>query len=229
MHSEKNKLLPYVAVDPHVTPEILAIWMHGLGADGNDLAGVVSELHLPQDLPIKFIFPHAPMRPITINNGCMMRAWYDIKRIGILPLEEDEIGIRESERAICALIEYEREQLGIASDKVLLAGFSQGGAMALHVGARYTEPLAGVIALSAYVPLSDKFLPESQAANKQIPIFMAHGEQDPLIPLTFAHTSCKFLLHNHYQVEWHTYPMAHSICMDEINDISKWIKDLFYA
>ena len=199
------------------------IWLHGLGADGHDFEAIVPELRLPDSLPLRFVFPHAPVRPVTLNGGMSMRAWYDIRQLSGSFNDEDETGIRESEKAICALIENEKK-LGMPSDKIILAGFSQGGAMALHTGLRYPEKLAGIIALSAYLPLGNLLLAEVSAANQNIPIMMAHGTSDPLIPLMFAKASSDFLIKHGYQIDWHTYPMQHTVCSQEIRDLSQWLQ-----
>jgi len=215
--------LECIEINPDIKPKMAVIWLHGLGADGHDFVSIVPELHLPNDLPVKFIFPHAPMRPITINNGCVMRAWYDIKQLNGSLGEEDEAGIRDSAAKIHALIEQEKS-LGLPSDKIILAGFSQGGAMALYVGLRYPEKLAGIIALSSYLPLNKLLTQEKSAANQDVPIMMAHGTEDPLIPVMFAKASKDFLIQHGYQVAWHTYPMSHTVCIQEIDDISRWLQ-----
>jgi phospholipase/carboxylesterase len=217
--------LECIEINPDIKPKMAVIWLHGLGADGHDFVSIVPELHLPDNLPIKFIFPHAPERAVTINNGYIMRAWYDIKQLNSLPEKEDEVGIRDSAEKICALIEQEKS-LGLSSDKIILAGFSQGGAMALHVGLRYPEKLAGIIALSSYLPLNKLLTQEKSAVNQNTPIMMAHGTEDPLIPVMFASASKNFLIHQGYQVDWHTYPMPHAVCAQEINDISRWLQKI---
>ncbi|MGD9107757.1 MAG: carboxylesterase [Gammaproteobacteria bacterium] len=222
----KNGLLECVEVKPKKPPVLTVIWLHGLGADGHDFAGIVPQLNLPDNLPIKFIFPHAPLRPITINNGYVMRGWYDIKDLSNLA-NEDEAGIHDSAGKIVALIERE-QQLGMPSDKIILAGFSQGGAMALYVGLRYPEKLAGIIALSAYLPLHNLLPTEISKANCDLSIMMAHGTGDPLLPISFATASRDFLIKHGYQVEWHDYPMQHTVCAQEINDISQWLQKNFY-
>lgn len=220
----KNDLLECVEVNPQKSPIMTVIWLHGLGADGYDFVNIVPELHLPDDLPIKFVFPHAPMRSITINNNCVMRAWYDIKDLANLA-DEDEDGIRDSAIKINALIEREK-QLGMPSDKIILVGFSQGGAMALHIGLRYPEKLAGIIALSTYLPLHASLPAEMSKMNCGTAIMMAHGTQDPLIPIALAKESRDFLIKHDCKVEWHDYVMPHSVCSQEINDISKWLQKI---
>jgi phospholipase/carboxylesterase len=215
--------LECIEINPDVKSQMAVIWLHGLGADGHDFVDIVPQLHLPNDLPIKFIFPHAPERAVTINNGYIMRAWYDIKQLNGSLQEEDEIGIRDSAKKINALIEREKS-LGLPSNKIILAGFSQGGAMALHTGLRYPEKLAGIIALSSYLPLNKLLMQEKTAANQDVPIMMAHGTEDPLIPVIFAKASKDFLIQQGYQVAWHTYPMPHTVCAQEVNDIGQWLQ-----
>lgn len=199
------------------------IWLHGLGADGHDFEAVVPELNLP--LPVRFVFPHAPPRAVTINAGFVMRAWYDIA-----PAEggfrENEDHLRESEKILRVFIRRELER-SIPATRIVLAGFSQGGAVALHTGLRYPKRLAGILALSSYLPLTHTLAQESQAANKQVPIFMAHGELDPLIPLSWAQESCQRLERQGYKIDWHVYPMAHTVGLDEIRDIASWLTGLF--
>lgn len=222
----KNNLLECVEIKPQKPQVLTVIWLHGLGADGHDFAGIVPQLNLPDNLPIKFIFPHAPLRPITINNGYVMRGWYDIKDLSNLA-NEDEAGIRDSAEKIVALIERE-QQLGMPSNKIILAGFSQGGAMALHVGLRYPKKLAGIITLSAYLPLHNLLPTEISKANYDASIMMAHGTEDPLLPISFAIASRDFLIKHGYQIEWHDYPMQHTVCAQEINDISQWLQKNFH-
>ena len=221
----KDNLLECVEIKPEKTPVMTVIWLHGLGADGYDFVNIVSELHLPDNVPIKFVFPHAPMRAVTLNNCYVMRAWYDIKQLGNLFQEEDEKGIRDSADKIIELIEHE-QQLGMPSNKIILAGFSQGGAMALHVGLRYPKKLAGIIALSTYLPLRNFLLTEMSKVNCGTSIMMAHGTQDPLIPINFAIASKDFLIKHGCQIEWHDYAMVHSVCAQEINDVSKWLQKI---
>jgi phospholipase/carboxylesterase len=202
------------------------IWMHGLGADGNDFVPVVKELGLSDNLPLRFIFPHAPMRPVTINAGQVMRAWYDIIEISAVERKVDETGIRESQRAIEALIEREISR-GIPANKIVLAGFSQGGAIALQTGLRYEQALAGILALSTYLPLAATLESEASSANRAIPIFMAHGEQDNVIPISIAENSFKELGRLGYKADWHEYPMPHSVSMEEIENIGAWLRQRY--
>jgi len=198
------------------------IWLHGLGADGHDFVDVVPELGLPARPGVRFVFPHAPMRPVTINGGYVMRAWYDIRDDDGVR-REDPAGVRASQRAIEALIAREKER-GVPAAAIVLAGFSQGGAMALHTALRHTERLAGVMALSCSLPLSDTLAGEAAPANRDVSIFMAHGTHDPMIPLARGHASRDRLLALGYRIEWHEYPMPHSVSGEEIADLSKWLR-----
>ena len=219
-------LLQAIELNTGLDPVGTIIWMHGLGADGNDFVPVVKELGLPDNLPLRFIFPHAPMRPVTINAGNVMRAWYDIIEISSNERKVDEAGIRESQRAIEALIEREISR-GIPANKIVLAGFSQGGAIALQTGLRYPQALAGILALSTYLPLASSLEVEASSANRSIPIFMAHGEQDTVIPISIAENSFKELGRLGYKADWHEYPMPHSVSMEEIENIGAWLKQRF--
>jgi phospholipase/carboxylesterase len=193
--------------------------MHGLGAVGHDFAPIVPELSLP--VPVRFVFPHAPMRAVTINNGYVMRAWYDVRAIGG-ERREDADGVRASQAQIEALLAREKAR-GIAAHRIVLAGFSQGGAMALHTGLRHVERLAGVMALSCFLPLADDLAREASAANRDVPIFMAHGAYDDLIPMARARRAHDLLAGLGWRVEWRDYPMPHSVCPEEIADISTWL------
>lgn len=208
-------------------PKGTIIWMHGLGADCWDFVPIVRELQLGEDLPLRFIFPQAPMRPITINGGHVMPGWYDIA-MAELERKADEGGIRESQQAIDALIARESSR-GIATQNIVLAGFSQGGAIALQTGLRSKQPLGGVLALSTYLTLSDSLGGEKTIANAQIPILMAHGTQDPVVPLALARTSRATLESHGYRPEWREYPMQHAVCAEEISDIAAWIVKRFQS
>jgi len=199
------------------------IWLHGLGADGHDFEPIVDELNLHQ--PVRFIFPHAAELAVTINNGMRMPAWYDIKAPQINQLQ-DEAGIRKSQQAILALIEREIER-GVKSENIILAGFSQGGAIALHTALRYDKPLAGIMGLSTYLPLADKVENEIHPANKHTAIFLAHGNDDQVIPAQLATENQHALNKLGYDVELKKYEMEHSVCPQEINDISDWINRCF--
>lgn len=216
------ELLPALVIEPKRDASASVIWLHGLGADGHDFEPIVPELGLG-DAPIRFIFPHAPERPVTINMGMRMRAWYDITAPD-LSQGQDEAGTRESEQLLQAWIEHEVEQ-GIAADRIILAGFSQGGAIALHTGLRYPQRIGGIMALSTYLPLADSVADEKHAANADAPIFMAHGSEDPVIPLAFAEQSRDRLIELGHEVEWHQYPMPHSVCMEEVSAIGDWLKN----
>jgi phospholipase/carboxylesterase len=216
-----TELLETVEIETAPAPRASIIWMHGLGADGHDFEPIVPELALPTTLAVRFVFPHAPMRPVTINGGAVMRAWYDVVAAGG-DRREVEAGVRESQRRIEALIERERER-GVADGAIVLAGFSQGGAMALHTGLRHVRRLAGIMALSCFLPLADAVAAEASAANRETPIFMAHGTHDPLIPLDRGRQARDLLTALGYRIAWHEYPMPHAVCADEITDIARWL------
>ena len=212
--------LETIEIETGAKPGAAVIWLHGLGADGHDFEPIVPELGLPASRPVRFIFPNAPQRPVTINMGMRMPAWYDILQMGGGP--EDEAGIRASQAQIEQLIAGEVKK-GIPHDKIVLAGFSQGGAIALQTALRQREKLAGVMALSTYLPLREKLEKERAAANNALPIFMAHGSHDPMIPMARAQQSRDALLALGYKVEWRDYPMPHSVCPDEIADIAAFL------
>jgi len=216
-------LLPALEIETGTNPQRAVIWMHGLGADGNDFESVVDEMDLSGLPPIRFVFPHAPMRPITINNGYVMRAWYDLVSLDFSQRREDPSGMRVSALQIEALIARENAR-GIADEHIVLAGFSQGGALALHTALRHPQPLAGVLALSTYLPLADSLEAEAHASNKATPIFMAHGHYDGVIPFDFARQSAEFLKAQHYAVEWHEYAMEHSLSLQELRDFERWLR-----
>jgi phospholipase/carboxylesterase len=202
-------------------PGAAVIWLHGLGADGHDFEPIVPELGLPASPALRFVFPHAPIRPVTINNGTRMRAWYDILQLGGGP--EDEAGVRVSEGLLKDLISTEVKS-GIKPVHIVLAGFSQGGAIALQTALRYPEKLAGVLALSTYLPIASKLSAEKSAANQRTPIFMAHGSYDDIIPLARAEQSRAQLEEAGFPVEWHSYPMPHSVCPEEIEHIAAFLR-----
>ena len=202
-----------VEIETGPNPAATVIWLHGLGADGHDFEPIVPELRLPK--PVRFVFPHAPVRPVTINQGMRMRAWYDIFQFG--GGAEDDAGIRASQKLVEDLIAKERGR------KVVLAGFSQGGAIVLQTALRHPERLAGLMALSTYLPLAATLESERSAANKDLPVFMAHGKFDDIIPIHRAQQSRDFLQKLQYKVEWHEYPMPHSVCAEEIRDISDFL------
>ena len=213
--------LETIEIETAPAPRASIIWLHGLGADGHDFEPIVPELGLPKTLAVRFVFPHAPMRAVTINNGMVMRAWYDVVAAGG-DRREVEPGVRESARQIEALIERERAR-GVANASIVLAGFSQGGAMALHVGLRHGERLAGIMALSCFLPLADTVAAEASAANRETPLFMAHGTEDPLIPLARGRSAYDLLTGLGYRAVWHEYRMPHSVCAEEVADISAWL------
>lgn len=205
-------------------PTHCVLWLHGLGADGHDFAPIVPELHLPASLSVRFVFPHATIQPVTINGGMAMRSWYDILTPNLVK-REDEQGIRISEQAIAALIARENAR-GIPTERIVLAGFSQGCAMTLHTGLRLPTKLAGLMGLSGYLPLIDMADNERHAANADTPIFLAHGTHDPVVTLERAEASRAKLVTLGYPVQWHTYPMQHSVCADEIHDISRFLQSV---
>ncbi len=209
-----------IEIETAPAPDATVIWLHGLGADGHDFEAVVPELRLPAKLRLRFVFPHAPMRPVTINMGMRMRAWYDILQMGGGP--EDAAGIRASQGLVEALIARERAR-GVASARIALAGFSQGGAIALHTGLRHAERLAGVLALSTYLPLATTLAAERSDANRDAPVFMAHGGEDPVIDIGRARESRAALEALGYAVQWQEYAMPHSLCAEEIADIAAWL------
>ncbi|MGH7335092.1 MAG: alpha/beta hydrolase [Candidatus Rokuibacteriota bacterium] len=217
-----DQRLDTVEVETARPPQAAVIWMHGLGADGHDFEPVVPELDLPPSLAVRFVFPHAPRQPVTINGGYVMRAWYDVfDDRGVR--REDEGGVRASQGRIEALIARERVH-GIGASRIVLAGFSQGGAMALHTGLRHEERLAGIMALSCFLPLAGSVAAEASQANRAVPIFMAHGTHDPLIPVARGREACSLLRASGYRVDWHEYPMPHSVCAEEISDIGAWLR-----
>jgi phospholipase/carboxylesterase len=198
------------------------IWLHGLGADGHDFEAIVPELDLPEAPAIRFVFPHAPRRAVTINGGAVMRAWYDVYSLeGVR--REDDAGVHASQASIEALIAREKAR-GVPASRLVLAGFSQGGAIALHTGLRHPDPLAGIMALSTYLPLASTLAAEASPANQGVPIFMAHGRHDPLIPIERAMISRDTLRKAGYDVEWHEYAMEHAVCYEEIVDIAAWLR-----
>ncbi len=201
------------------------IWLHGLGADGYDFEPIVPELHLPSDLNIRFIFPHAPMMPVTINQGFVMRAWYDIKSAEIAS-QPDEANIRSSAELLNTMVD-EQIASGIQASRIVLAGFSQGGAIVLQAGLRQTHALAGIMALSTYLPLPEKLMSEKTGTNQNIPIFLAHGAIDQVIPVNLAYATRGQLEKAGYSPEWHEYEyMPHSVSLDEINHISAWLQKI---
>jgi phospholipase/carboxylesterase len=211
-----------IEVETGREPTGCIIWMHGLGADGHDFEPIVPELVRPDERALRFVFPNAPVRPVTINNGYAMRAWYDI--IGIdRHSAQDEQGIRASDALVRALIQRENER-GIRTERIVLAGFSQGGAIALFTGTRHPEKLAGIMALSCYMLMGPTFAAERSAPNQATPIFMAHGTQDPVVAPQLGMETRQLLEKAGYAVEWHSYAMPHSVCPQEVADIAAWLR-----
>jgi len=217
-----TKLLENIEIETAPNPTVAVIWMHGLGADGNDFVPLVRELDLTGLPGIRFVFPSAGTMPVTVNNGYVMRSWYDIKGADLVN-REDEGGLRASQGQIEALIAREKSR-GIPGSRIILAGFSQGCAMTLQTGLRHPETLAGLLCLSGYLPLGPKLAAEHTPSSLATPIFMAHGVQDGVVPFHRAEASRDAVAALGYQVEWHAYPMQHSLCQEEVDDIGKWLK-----
>lgn len=213
--------LPAVEHETAANPRFSILWLHGLGADGNDFAPIVPALVDPAWPPLRFVFPHAPVRPVTINNGMSMRAWYDIAAFD-LNARQDEAGMRASIGEVETLIEREHSR-GVPSERIVLAGFSQGGAIALAAGLRHPQRLAGIVALSTYLPLHAALAGERSASNAATPIFWGHGSVDPVVVLQRGIDSRDLLQSLGYPLEWHTYPMAHAVCPEEIGDLRRWL------
>jgi phospholipase/carboxylesterase len=217
-----SQLLENIEIETAPNPEIAIVWLHGLGADGNDFVPIVRELDLSGLPGIRFVFPHANTMPVTINGGYVMRSWYDIVATDLVR-REDEAGLRASQLQVEALIAREKAR-GIPASRIILAGFSQGCAMTLQTGLRHPERLAGMMCLSGYLPLAGVAGAERNEASLSTPIFMAHGVQDPVVPFARAEDSRKVLESLGYQVEWHAYQMQHTQCLEEVQDIAKWIR-----
>ena len=215
------ELLDAIEIETAPNPDAAVIWMHGLGDDGRGWSEVVPSLALPADLRVRFIFPHAPVIAVTINNGMRMRAWYDIRQANLSERADLE-GVRRSQAHVEALLAREAKR-GIAARRTILAGFSQGGAIALHAGLRFAERLAGIVALSTYVIGAERLASEASAANRDVPVFMAHGTHDPVVQLAWAEQSRRALLTHGWKVEWHTYPMEHSAALEEIVAAGRFI------
>jgi phospholipase/carboxylesterase len=216
-------LLPAVEIDPAGPPAASVIWLHGLGADGHDFEPIVPELGLPERARVRFVFPHAPMRPVTINGGYVMRAWYDIKTLD-LERHVAEEDLEDSRRKLEAWIRHERAS-GVPYERIVVAGFSQGGAIALYTGLPFEQRLGGIVALSCYHPLPDRIQEASGKANARVPIFMAHGTHDPIVPLALAETTVSALREAGYEPEWRTYSMPHSVSPAEISDLGRFLSD----
>ena len=221
-NKDSGERLDYVEVTTADKPLCSVIWLHGLGADGHDFEPIVPYLGLSPATAVRFIFPHALRRPVTVNGGAVMRAWYDIIEISTSK-GQDEAGINHSAGKIRALVDFEISR-GIPASKIILAGFSQGGAMALHVGLRYPEKLAGIMALSAYLMFPDRLQNEYSKANSETPVFVGHGTQDPVVPFLLGEAVCSTLQAGSWPVEWHSYPIPHSVSQPEIADIGRWIQ-----
>jgi phospholipase/carboxylesterase len=221
MRAMSSTTLDGIEVSTGPRPTASIIVLHGLGADGNDFVPFAQELDLASVGPVRWVFPHAPTMPVTINGGYVMRAWYDILGMDIVQ-REDEAGLRRSIGLVNALIDNERAR-GIAADRIVLAGFSQGCAMTLLAGLRYPERLAGLIGMSGYLPLAATLAAERHAANHEVPIFLAHGRFDPVVPFARAAASRDVLTAQGYDVEWHEYPMEHSVCGEEVADLQRWL------
>lgn len=212
-------ILPHITLDTGSAPRHSIIWLHGLGADGEDFVPLAEEMSLP--VAVRYIFPHAPEQPVTINGGYVMRSWYDIVATDI-GSKQDAAGVRASQWEIEKLISQENAR-GVLAENIFLAGFSQGGAVALHTGLRHPERLGGILALSTYLPLADTLKDEANSASKDTPIFMAHGRSDPIVPYALGMSSKEILEKQGYRLDWHEYAMPHSVCQEEVGDIAEWL------
>jgi phospholipase/carboxylesterase len=215
-------LLDAVEIETGRQPTGAVIWLHGLGADGHDFAPIVPQLVSPNERALRFVFPHAPVRPVTLNGGMPMRAWYDILSLD-RRAPQDEAGIRASGALVAELIRRENQR-GIPTERIVLGGFSQGGAISLFAGPRYPEKLAGIMGLSCYLLLEDLLPAERTRVNFQTPVFLAHGTQDPVVDIRRGTEAKQLLEAGGYPVEWHTYPMPHSVCPQEADDIAAWLR-----
>ena len=216
-----------ITLSPGIPAVASVILLHGLGADGQDFVPIVGELGLPDTLPVRFVFPHAPLRPVTVNNGFVMRAWYDIK--SFTPAgRADLAGTVESAQRVAGYIDRE-VQRGVAASRIVLAGFSQGGAVALHAGLRHPERLAGILAMSCYLPFPETLAAERAAANADVPILLCHGRSDPVVPIAMGLEARADLEAHGYAPEWHDYPMQHAVCMEEIADVARWLRQRLKA
>ncbi|MCX9155975.1 dienelactone hydrolase family protein [Niveibacterium sp. 24ML] len=216
--------LPAIEIETAPKPDFSVIWLHGLGADGSDFEPIVPELGLPDDARVRFVFPHAPMMPVTCNGGYIMRAWYDIKYLDGSTRDVDEAGVRASCEAVRALIARENA-LGVPTHRIVLAGFSQGGAIAYTAGLSHPQRLAGVIALSTYLPARQMLLDSLSAASRATPIFAAHGTHDDVVGPALGEAARACLAAEGYPIAWHTYRMAHSVCIEEIAEIGRWLAE----
>jgi len=217
-------LLPCVEIEPPAPARHTVIWMHGLGADGHDFEPLVPMLGADR-LDVRFVFPHAPVQPITIDGGTPMRAWYDVVDLDLVG-RADAAGVRDSAARIAALLRRENQR-GIADERIVLAGFSQGGAMALHVGLRQARPLAGIVALSCYLVCADTLAREVTPASREVPILLAHGRSDPLVPVEWGEAARDTLRGLGYRPQWRTYAIPHAVCAEEILEIGQWLRERF--
>jgi len=216
--------LDAIIIETRKQPDAAIIWLHGLGADGNDFVPIIDQLQLPSDYAIRFIFPNAPLRPITINQGYQMPGWYDISSLSIVD-QEDETGIKESSETLKQLCESQEAE-GIEPGRIIVAGFSQGGAIALHCGCRYPRQLAGIMALSTYMPLPDQLTDEISDVASETTIFMAHGRQDDVVAYDYGRKSMELLEANNIDVLWYEYDMGHAVCVEEIQHIRQWLTEI---
>ena len=217
-----TEMLETVEVETGPQPTAAVVWLHGLGADGHDFEPLVPELHWPDAPALRFVFPHAPVRPVTINGGMPMRAWYDIVSLGS-GRDHDQQGITDSDNQVAQLVRRERER-GIAAERIVLAGFSQGGAIALQLALRFAEKLAGLIALSTYLLLDHRLVAEAHESNLGLPVFVGHGTQDPMVPCRLGEQLAARLRDMGYAVEWRSYAMPHSVCPQEVVDLAAWLR-----
>lgn len=217
------ELLPFVEVNPDKQHNAVVIWLHGLGDSGNGFAPIVPQLNLPSESAIRFVFPHAPIRPVTINNGFEMRAWYDIKSMDFED-RADRGGVEESTQLVEQLIESEMAK-GIPSERIILAGFSQGGVIAYHLGLRFQKKLAGLVCLSTYMCDNPADRDNWSDANKQTPIFSAHGVHDDVVPMALGKAAYDWLAKEDYDVSWKQYPMQHNVCLEQLHDVSRWLQE----
>jgi len=214
-----TSILPHIVLDRGPAPKHSIIWLHGLGADGEDFVGVAEQINLP--VAMRYIFPHAPKHPVTINGGFVMRSWYDIADVDIAA-KQDAAGIHASQAEIEKFIAQEKAR-GIAAENIFLAGFSQGGAIALHTGLRHPARLGGILALSTYLPLADTLSQEVSLSAKKTPILFAHGRHDPVVPYALGKLSADKLQQHGFKIDWYEYAMPHSVCEEEISEIERWL------
>jgi phospholipase/carboxylesterase len=219
--------LDYLEVKTHSVPDSSVIWLHGLGADGRDFESLASELHLPEKLRVHFIFPHAPIQPVSINAGFPMRSWFNIFSLDE-HARQDEIGIRKSQELIEHIIN-DVVTKGIPSKRIIIGGFSQGGALALHTALRYPQKLGGAISLSSFLPLADTLTAQRHTTNSSVPIFLGHGTKDSIVPYKFGEMCFRLLKEMQYPVSWHKYEIGHSVNLEEIRDISIWLQEVLMS